>query len=144
MIPKEPSAGGGGRRRTRTGAVAAAVLAAAALTVGAGGCQDVGAKTANRVELCARIVGKTFTNPFPDDVEKTKKEIRERADELDSMAGQASDEKLRTAIKETARKMRGAEVKGKGSSRTVIGYIADQNALLEDLRKTCLNRDDYK
>ncbi|MFH8407203.1 hypothetical protein ACH4FX_20790 [Streptomyces sp. NPDC018019] len=143
MIPKEPSAGGGGRR-TRTGAVVAAVLTAAALTAGATGCQDVSAKTAGRVELCARIVGKTFTNPFPDDVEKTKKQIRERADELDSMAAQASDEKLRTAIKETARKMRAAEVKGKGSSRTVVGYLADQNELLEDLRNTCLNRDDYK
>ncbi|KWT59703.1 hypothetical protein ADL21_22785 [Streptomyces albus subsp. albus] len=124
--------------------MAVAVLAAVALTVGAGGCQDVSTKTANRVELCARIVGKTLTNPFPDDVEKTKKEIRERADELDSMAGQASDEKLRTAIRETARKMRSVEVKGEGASRTGIGYVSDQNALLEDLRKTCLNRDDYK
>ncbi|WP_159394020.1 hypothetical protein [Streptomyces sp. NRRL F-5755] len=59
-------------------------------------------------------MGKALTNPFPDDVEKTKKEIRERADELDSMVGQASDEKLRTAVAETARKMRSVEVEGRG------------------------------
>ncbi|MGW7574661.1 hypothetical protein [Streptomyces sp. NPDC054765] len=143
MTPHEPGVGAG-RRRKRAGTVGAAVITAAALTVGITGCNDVSAKTADRVELCARIVGKTFNNPFPDDVEKTKKEIRERADELDDMAKQAPDEKLRKAIESTAEKMRNAEVKGKGSSRTVIGYISDQNDRLKDLRNTCLNHDDYK
>ncbi|MEU8783854.1 hypothetical protein [Streptomyces sp. NPDC048637] len=143
MTPKEPGTGARGRRE-RAGAVVAAVITAAALTVGITGCNDVSAKTADRVELCARVVGKTFNNPFPDDAEKTKKQVRERADELDDMAEQAPDEKLREAIKSTAEKMRNAEIKGKGSSRTVIGYISDQNDRLKDLRNTCLNRNDYK
>ncbi|MFH8554449.1 hypothetical protein ACH4FE_12650 [Streptomyces celluloflavus] len=143
MTPKE-SGPVARRRRERAGAVVAAVITAAALTVGLAGCRDVSAKTADRVELCAKIVGKTFTNPFPDDAEKTKRDIRKRADELDEMAKEAPDEKLRQAIESTAEKMRSAEVKGKGTSRTVLGYISEQNDRLKDLHHTCLNRDDYK
>ncbi|WP_411145493.1 hypothetical protein [Streptomyces sp. x-80] len=115
----------------------------AALTAGLAGCHDVSAKTADRVELCAKIVGKTFTNPFPDDANKTEQDVRKRADELDEMAKEAPDEKLRQAIESTAEKMRHAEVKGKGTSRTALGYLSEQNDRLKDLRHTCLNRDDY-
>lgn len=74
-----------GRRRSRT----VVLTLAAVLLVGAGtsACQ-VSTKAADRIELCAKIFGKTFTDPFPDNVEEARKKMRDRADEP-RRAGQA-------------------------------------------------------
>lgn len=129
-----------GRRRSRT----VVLTLAAVLLVGAGtsACQ-VSTKAADRIELCAKIFGKTFTDPFPDNVEEARKKMRDRADELDGLAKQAGDDKLRNAIQSTADKMRNADIREKGAVRTVVGYIGEQNDRIKELRQTCLDHHDY-
>ncbi|MFE9116188.1 hypothetical protein [Streptomyces sp. NPDC007172] len=100
------------------------------------------AKTADRVEVCARVLGLSFFNPFPDDAAKARKDVRERADKLDELAGQAPDGDLRNAIESTARSLRQAEPMDSGA-RTVLGYLTEQNDRLRELRKTCTDTKKY-
>jgi alkyl sulfatase BDS1-like metallo-beta-lactamase superfamily hydrolase len=99
-------------------------------------------KAADRGELCAKVVKLALFNPFPSDAEKAERDVRKRADELDRLSDDATDDTLRKAIETTADSLREARPKDHGP-RTVVGYLKDQNDRLTDLRKTCLDYKDF-
>ncbi|MFI0976453.1 hypothetical protein ACH4SP_05440 [Streptomyces sp. NPDC021093] len=131
----------GARRGRHVGAVAVAMSAITALLVGASAC-DPGQEALDRTEMCVKIVKITLFNPFPEDAAKAKRDVQERAEELDRLTASAPDEKLRKAIESTADSLRTAEPKDSGA-RTVVGYLTEQNERLKELRNTCLNANDF-
>ncbi|WP_159043371.1 hypothetical protein [Streptomyces sp. NBRC 110028] len=99
-------------------------------------------KAADRGELCVKIVKLTLFNPFPKDAEKAERDVQKRADELDRLGDDATDDTLRKVIESTADSLREAKPKDHGP-RTVVGYLKEQNDRLSDLRKTCLDSKDF-
>ncbi|ARF78346.1 hypothetical protein ACIG0C_11170 [Kitasatospora aureofaciens] len=131
------------RARRRPGRRAALCLAAVTvLALGATACKVDTQTTADRVEVCSRVLGLTLFDPFPNDADKARKDVRERADKLDELAKIAPDDDLRKAVETTAKSLRDAQPKDHGA-RTVVDYLAEQNDRLRDLRKTCTDSKKY-
>ncbi|MEU3569779.1 hypothetical protein AB0E96_15320 [Kitasatospora sp. NPDC036755] len=124
--------------------MALSLVAVCSLALGSTACKAVSdtKATADRVEVCSRVLGLTLFNPFPDDTDKARKDVRERADKLDELVKKAPDDDLRKAIESTAKSLREAEPKDH-DVRTVIGYLAEQNDRLKELQKTCTDSKKY-
>nr|QUJ09155.1 Lon8 [Streptomyces sp.] len=123
------------------GAAMLSVSVVGALVLTTAAC-DSTQKAADRGELCVKIVKLALFNPFPSDAEKAERDVRKRADELDRLGDDATDDTLRKVIESTADSLREARPKDHGP-RTVVGYLKEQNERLSGLRKTCLDYKDF-
>ena len=123
------------------GAAMLSVSVVGALVLTTAAC-DSTQKAADRGELCVKVMKLALFNPFPSDAEKAERDVKKRADELDRLGDDATDDTLRKVIESTADSLREARPKDHGP-RTVVGYLKEQNERLTDLRKTCLDYKDF-
>ncbi|UNO41471.1 hypothetical protein [Streptomyces sp. MST-110588] len=123
------------RRRWRpaTKAVLAAVVLVP-LSLGMAGCDaDSTKKAANRSDACEKIMSLSNSLGEKKDTATAKKEAKELADELDKLADEKNDDKLRKAAKELR------TINPGGEPESVGEIIKETSKRMKIIRNACVN-----
>ncbi|MGZ2360027.1 hypothetical protein LRE75_25630 [Streptomyces sp. 372A] len=96
----------------------------------------------DRGDLCLDILDVALFDPDPSSADEARKDVRDRADRIDKIAGRTADDELRDAAEKTAKELRSAAGKDLKAG-SVPEYVTEQNGRLKALRKTCTDIGDF-
>ncbi|WP_333732055.1 hypothetical protein [Streptomyces sp. IBSBF 3010] len=96
----------------------------------------------DRGDMCLDILDVALFDPNPSSADEARKDVRDRADKIDEIAGKASDDKLRDAAEKTAKELRAAADEDLKAG-SVSEYLSEQSGRLKALRKTCTDLGDF-
>ncbi|WP_411078776.1 hypothetical protein [Streptomyces sp. cmx-18-6] len=131
----------GGRRQGIVRAAVAVALVVPAV-IGLTACENTPQKVLDRGDTCLEILDLALFDPDAKDADAAVRDVEDRADKLDELAGRTEDGKLADAARDAAKELRDTSPKDRGPG-SVSAYVSAQNERLETLRGTCTSLKDY-